>query len=310
MGLSEWVAESVERYRRESPTYATKRTYQELLKGVLRRVPNASGTPIWDRDWDVLLVLDACRYDAFHQRYADAGWYAGLDAVLSVGSASPEWMDNTFSAEYEDELARTSYITGNPYSADHVDPDRLGHLDEVWRRSWDSDTGTIRPEPLTASAVEHYREDRPDRMIVHYMQPHWPYVTDPVMYGFDPTNITGETSTENPFDKQNRGELSREEHFDRYLDNLEFIVDRVRETLLRAIDAESVVLTADHGTLFGEYGLYKHPANMPMRGIRRVPWVTTTAEDDGRYDPEPDLVSAESVDAERDQQLRDLGYVE
>lgn len=308
MGIGDWVRESASRYRRYDPRYATKRTLQELLTGALRRVPTPSGEPIWDREWDILCVLDACRWDAFERRYGDADWLRTVEPTISVGSASPEWLDETFAPAYRETLAETSYVTGNPYSADNGDLDALMNLEEVWRDSWDEETGTIRPESLTTRAVEHYRAERPDRMVIHYMQPHWPYVPDPVMYGFDPTDITGTGSTENPFDRQNRGDLTHEVHFERYLANLEYVVDHLRETLLCAVDADTVVLTADHATLFGDYGLYKHPANMPMRGIRRVPWAETSATDDGSYDPSAVDVDGE-VSASRDQQLRDLGYL-
>lgn len=308
MGLGDWVGESVDRYRRHDPRYATKRTIQELLTGALRRVPNPSGEPIWNREWDILCVLDACRWDAFKRRYGDVGWIRSAEPTISVGSASPEWLDETFAPAYRATLAETAYVTGNPYSADHGCLDALAHLDEVWRDSWDEETGTILPGPLTARAVEHYRAERPDRLVVHYMQPHWPYVPDPVMYGFDPTHVTEAGSTENPFDRQNRGDLDRDDHFERYLANLEFVVEHLRETLLQAVDADTVVLTADHATLFGDYGLYKHPANMPMRGIRRVPWAETSATNDGSYTPDTADIG-DGVETSRDQQLRDLGYL-
>lgn len=44
-------------------------------------------------------------------------------------------------------------------------------------------------------------------------------------------------------------------------------------------DAEKVVITADHGELFGECGGYGHPAGFPHPNPRKVHWVTTGAED-------------------------------
>jgi hypothetical protein len=309
MTVRDWVSESASRFREHSPTFAAKRSGQELLKGVLRRVPGPAGDPIWEREWDVLLILDACRYDVFRDTYRDADWIDNLESVQSVGSASPEWMDETFADEYRDEMAETAYVTGNPYSAEHVPRDALGALDEVWKRVWDDEMGTIRPEPLTNQAVKHYRSGNYDRVVVHYMQPHWPYVTDPLMYGFDPQHITSDNSTNNPFDRQNRGELSRSDHVDRYASNLEFVVEHLHETLLQAIDADSVVLTADHATLFGDYGLYKHPTRVPLPVLRRVPWAVTSATDTGEYDVTDLDPERDDVGRGREEQLRDLGYL-
>ena len=309
MSVYDWVAESADRFRRYPPRFAAKRTGQELLEGILRRVPSPAGDPIWEREWDVLVILDACRYDAFEDRYAGADWLSSLEPTTSVGSASPEWMDETFRPEYREEMASTAYVTGNPYSENHIPEDALGALDEVWRYVWDDERGTMPPEALTNQAVKHYRSGEYDRLIVHYMQPHWPYVTDPLMYGFDPDVIIGGGSTQNPFDRQNRGELSRAEHFERYVANLGYVVDHVRGTLLEAIDAETVVLTADHATLFGEYSLYKHPAHVPLPILRRVPWAVTSASDTGEFEPEDLAAEREELDTDREEQLHDLGYV-
>lgn len=310
MTFSDWATETSTRFREHSLRFATKRSGQELLMGALRRVPGPAGNPIWEQDWDVLLVLDACRWDVFFERYGNADWLDTVEPTTSVGSASPEWMDKTFTAAYEEEMESTAYVTGNPYSKDHVPESKLGLLDEVWRYVWDDDIGTIPPEQLTNQAVKHWRTGSYDRMIVHYMQPHWPYVTDPIMYGFDPQHITGEESTENPFDRQNRGELSRSDHLDRYGANLEYVVDHVRTELLTAIDADRVILTADHATLFGDYGLYKHPANIPLPVLRRVPWAVTSAKATDEFEPKNLRSDHQSSDVDRKKRLRDLGYME
>lgn len=309
MGFQDWVVESTERFRTESPRFAVKRSGQELIEGVLRRVPGPSGDVIWEREWDVLVILDACRYDVFDDQYRDTNWLRQLEAVDSVGSASPEWMDKTFRPEYQDQIASTAYVTGNPYSENHVSAESLGLLDEVWRYVWDEELGTIPPEPLTNQAVKHYRTGEYDRLIVHYMQPHWPYITDPLMYGFDPEHITGDGSTQNPFDRQNRGDLSRAEHLERYTANLDYVTEHLRETLLTAIDADIVAITADHATLFGDYGLYKHPTNVPLPILRRVPWAVTSASNTDQFEPTELSDTPLRNSASREQQLKDLGYL-
>lgn len=309
MGFRDWAVESAERFREYSFPFAAKRSGQEMLEGVLRRIPGPKGDLIWEREWDVLVILDACRYDVFEAEYSNADWLDSIEPTMSVGSASPEWMDKTFIPAYREEIASTAYVTGNPYSEDHVPEASFDLVDEVWRYVWDDDLGTIPPEPLTNQAVKHYRTEEYDRLIVHYMQPHWPYVTDPIMYGFNPEHITTKGSTENPFDRQNRGELSRKEHLERYTANLNYIVEHVREELLTAIDADIVALTADHATLFGDYGLYKHPAYVPLPVLRRVPWAVTSASDTGEFEPKELSIERQDLDVDKEDQLRDLGYL-
>lgn len=50
------------------------------------------------------------------------------------------------------------------------------------------------------------------------------------------------------------------------------------EDLLESIDADKVVITADHGEAFGEYNIHRHPLGIPIPELRRVPWVETSAE--------------------------------
>jgi hypothetical protein len=72
-------------------------------------------------------------------------------------------------------------------------------------------------------------------------------------------------------------------------------------------DAETVLITADHGNALGEWGLYGHAGGMPTSAMRDVPLVETTASDSGTYEPEvePETTSEESLK----EKLRDLGYV-
>ncbi len=89
-----------------------------------------------------------------------------------------------------------------------------------------------------------------------------------------------------------------------YRSNLEYALDSVR-TLLKSVDGD-VVITADHGNLLGEFGLYGHPDYVPVPALKRVPWCRTTAENEGKY--EPVEWSNESVKDDREELLRNLGY--
>jgi len=64
--------------------------YLRAIQAVGRRLPY--GTNVYDRSWDVLVVLDGCRADLLA---AVADEYDGLTAVgsiRSVGSSSSEWL--------------------------------------------------------------------------------------------------------------------------------------------------------------------------------------------------------------------------
>jgi hypothetical protein len=65
------------------------------------------GESIWNREWDVLCVLDACRADLFEEIVGDS------ETTTSVGATSRTWVSRTFDAcERPDSVG---YITGNPF---------------------------------------------------------------------------------------------------------------------------------------------------------------------------------------------------
>ena len=95
-----------------------------------------------------------------------------------------------------------------------------------------------------------------------------------------------------------------------YRANLRYALDDV-EVLLDNLDAERVVLTADHGNGVGEFGVYGHPSDLLVpTAIRRVPWVDTTARDTGDHDPAVWGESTTPADENVKEQLRALGYAE
>mgnify|MGYP002762815976 FL=1 len=90
-----------------------------------------------------------------------------------------------------------------------------------------------------------------------------------------------------------------------YLDEIRFALDEV-EIALNNIDANKVVITADHGEAFGEYGIYGHTVGSLHPQVRNVPWVETTATDNETYTPVIES-KRESQDT-TEEMLRALGY--
>lgn len=311
MTLADWVSMTATEVRQHGIAGLREPAYQ-LRLGLLRRLDWVrDGVPIYERDWDALLVLDGCRFDLLTEVVDEYDYIESAAAVDSVASSSTQWMQRNFGSSFADEVGRTAYVTGNPRSA-HSLPgrDRFAVLDEVWRYAWSDDHGTVLPDALTERAIAIGREHAPERLIVHYMQPHCPFVPDPI--GDVPTaaNELGESrerDTTVPWDRLRDGEVSRERVWEGYKANLRFVLDRL-DRLLTNLDADRVVITADHGNLLGEYGVYAHPAHVAVDELRRVPWCEATATDTGTVDP--DLTPDEdTVDADGlDDRLAALGY--
>ncbi|WP_232702901.1 hypothetical protein [Halobacterium wangiae] len=267
--------------------------------------------PVLERDWDLLVVLDACRADVFAE-VVGAGDYdlPTTETATSQGSTSKEWLSAVFGSADDDALAEVAYVTGNPYSTKMLDLSRFGHVDEVWRDGWDDDRGTIPPRPITNRAIEAGREQDTDRMVVHYMQPHFPSIVDG-----DDDGIALDDWGAQPmsvWEELRFGHRDVDDVWESYRRNLEAVLEDV-ELLLSNVDAERVVVTADHGNAFGEHYIFGHPGGVGIPALREVPWSVTAATDEGTHDPAADAEPTETTDEEVtdstvEDRLESLGY--
>lgn len=336
MTLKDWIDESQDRIDEYGWRNGGAEAAKAFLTGVLTRIGQEwnYGTSIYEKDWDVLLVLDTCRPDVLEEVAPEYEFLpSNVPTMNSLGSASPEWLAKNFSPEYApeymDEVENTAYITANLFSdglePEHVfddatfDPGRFLLCDEVWQYGWDDEYDTTPPDAMADRAISVMREQNPDRLIVHFMQPHTPYrmLYDKYPEWFDSTHGGDEDDAPHRRDRDWRlwqrlrhDVISREEVWEAYRDNLRWVLDEGVTPVLENVDAETVAITADHGEAFGEWGLYAHPHHVPAPVLKRVPWVTTTATDTGSYEPtlEPEIGNVSND--EITDRLAALGYHE
>lgn len=304
MTLADWIAETWFRLAADGFAGLAESGYEFYL-GLLRRFNRFApdGTSVYERDWDVLVILDACRVDVLREVADKYPFICEVSVHRSLGSCSPEWMNETFADDYQSDVAKTAYVTGNPFSERRLDISAFEHVDEVWKYAWDDETGTIPPRPVTDRAIATARNREPERLIIHYMQPHFPSIPEQLSEGISIESF--DETWRSPLNRLRDGELTRERVWDSYRQNLEYILDDL-PILLSNLDAETVAITADHGEAFGDYGVYEHPCGMPLRCLREVPWVETTATDEGEYEPQTETVSPDSQEIE--EKLTALGY--
>jgi hypothetical protein len=319
MTLQDWVDESRERIDEHGLVEGSIEAGKAFWTGAFCRfgehVWNYGDTIFEHGEWDVLLVLDTCRPDVLEEVAADYDYLpADVPTRTSAASASIEWVDkNLRNDEYAAELAETAYVTGNLFS-ENIEDGTLLMNDEVWQYGWSNEVYTTPPEVLADRAIDVHRSHDPDRMIVHFMQPHAPYRTliDRYPDWFNPPNPEDDDDPSHPawqlWENLRHGVISHEEVWEAYRDNLRWVLDDGVDLILENVDADRVAITADHAEAFGEWGLYAHPPYAPAPVLKNVPWVVTSAEDTGSYEP---TVEAETPDVEEDElneRLRALGY--
>jgi hypothetical protein len=297
MGFVDWLADSIGHVR-EAGFDGLKYAVNLLYMGALRRVlPSGGGENVFSKEWDVLLILDACRTDVLADVAPDYPFLDTPGTHRSTASTSREWMETTFVDEYRTEMADTVYVTANPYSR-AVDSDQFHAYEPLYDYGWDEELSTVPAETVTDVAVRSWREhgDDADRMIVHYMQPHLPSVPHPLTY---------ETEFLTGWQGLLIGNVDPDELWTAYERNLEYVLDSV-QLLLRNLEAETVAITADHGNAKGEGWVYGHPYGIPLDCLRTVPWYTTSGTDDDTYTPERH--DRQEADAEIEDRLAALGY--
>ena len=320
-----WIDDFREEWDAGNRYLATMGALQDLHNGLFFSVTSRYplGTNVFDREWDLLLVLDGCRVDAVEEVAPEYDFISTVDSIWSVGSASHEWICKTYTNDHIEEIRETMLISTNPfvpktfvnrefppstYSVpimwadwDVVEADDFGELWTIHEHEFKSLNLTPPPELVTENVIRAGREFDFDRTVVHYMQPHIPHGSKAYRERRAPTDVESD-----PWVSIRSGAATKEEVWENYLDNLRMVLDSI-ETLLENFDADTVAITADHGDLFGEFGAWGHPAGFVHPKLKKVPWVTTTAQDRQTVTPEVEIPK-QHTESDIDEQLRALGY--
>lgn len=231
---------------------------------------------IWNLDWDVLIVLDACRYDLFKEVYPK--YLKGkLQKVETPGHQTVLWRARTWTKKID-----SLYFSANPNirSKRWIDKvgdfcsDKFSKVYDLWDYAWDRKLSTVPPWNVNKEIKKEIKPDEKKKIIVHYMQPHGPWI--------------GETMLSVPFLKESEGDdpacwtlIQRFTNEQKKIipkahkDNLELVLVFVRD-LCEYFKDKKIIVTADHGELLGEGGKYLHHYNILPENLYRVlieiPW--------------------------------------
>ncbi|WP_380677659.1 hypothetical protein [Salinigranum sp. GCM10025319] len=264
---------------------------------------NANGIDVFAEDWDNLLILDACRYDYFAEQSTLDGT---LESRISRASATREWVHANFT---DRQLHDVVYVSANPNYrkvADDIGAEVHAYVD-VWRDDTLVGEGNtvVPPETVTKHAFDAAEEYPNKRLLVHYVQPHYPFIGPTGREYFDPTATLNEVSLK--YDLTD-GRLDRA-----YRENLDLVLDEA-ERLLATLDGKTVV-SADHGELLGErvrplpLRAYGHPNGVYVDELVKVPWLVHTRGERKKIVAEEPTDRDEVDDQALEEQLRNLGYV-
>ena len=238
-----------------------RRGFRKFLTCFFIKKPN--GVKVVNETWDYLIILDACRYDYFEKNYSE--YLEGkLYKKISQGSYTPEWLERNFSDKNNDIV----YVGGNDF-VERDFKDRFHFVDNVANYAWDEKLGTVKPNDITKAALRNKIKFPNKRIIVHYVQPHAPFV------GKERVKHLKFLDENKPawraFDMARMGLVSKEKLRKAYEENLKLVLKEVKE-LIKYIKGK-IIVTADHGELLSEYGLYGHRRELYFKELIEVPWL-------------------------------------
>lgn len=235
---------------------------------------NGSGIDVLEADWDNLIVLDACRADLFET--VGLGTLTGTyRRTQSRGSATKEWLDGNFS---DRRAPDTVYVTGCPMFLRQFN--QIGNtfhaVDHVWTDGWNSEYRTVLPETMLNRAKLAVTDWPNKRLILHFMQPHYPFLTET---DFDKTYPDEAAASDSLWLRIRKGELSVPvtDIWDAYRTSLARTLPFVNG-LIDSLPGKTVV-TADHGNMIGDRARpipvreWGHPPHLHTTQLLTVPWL-------------------------------------
>ena len=262
---------------------------------------NRDGIDVFDEDWDNLILLDACRYDDY--------------ARLTPFDGRPEWRESRGSASkqfvYGNFLNKTLhdvvYISGNQWYL-KLKEELGAEIHAFHNVERDTADGYVpSPENVTETALELADQYPNKRLIVHYMQPHKPYLGE-YSERFTYPRAQGLRET------LRASEVNRQQLVAAYRDNLRLALDHVK-TLVEALEGKTVI-SSDHGELLGErlspvpVRWYGHPRHIYVKELVDVPWHVVSDGPRKSITAESPVGEFSDSDAEQvEENLKDLGYM-
>jgi len=248
------------------------------------------------KTWNFLIILDACRFDLFAENIYD--YLDGhLIKAYSPASYTTQWLEKTWTRVYLD----ITYISATPYVNSFIplcrfDPrKKFSEIIDAWKLYWDWKYCTVPPWKvnkltmliLKVKGLRKAQKFQKRRFVIHYVQPHAPYLNERTPLFLPPYARYSEDSM-----LRKRGELGKgiplplmiiaylynmfkkKDYVDEilrkaYVSNLRTVLKYVAD-LITEIDGP-IIITSDHGELLGEYGIYFHPFDIPLPELRIVP---------------------------------------
>jgi len=266
-----------------------------------------------EEDRFLLIILDSCRLDYFRSEYA--GYYGGdLQQVYTTNTYTKQYLSQTWRTETD-----VTYVAGGPVIADRTfelsdssyrPSEHFAEIVDVWDMNYETELGVTPSEAVTQEALACDA----DQMVVHYFQPHAPYIGDVRLRSEGDLATRGDQShletraesLKEIYEMAESGRIDEPNLREAYVSNLHRVLEATTPLVEEATGR--TVITADHGELLGEDGRFFH-GGLPHPVLCELPWF----EVESVTGPVADVSAAERDGAGSGrsvkEQLQNLGYM-
>lgn len=245
---------------------------------------------IMKEEWNVLIILDATRYDIFETLNDIKGT---LEKVESLNTGTWMWIQDNFKKPYPNLI----YVSGNPmvskFKLSKIGLGDYFKIIDAWDIGWDSELNGVRPEPVTRIAIDTIKKYPNKRILIHYLQPHFPWLENPetnrgrgLLLEWTENKEKKHLHQMNTEEKKRfkgimwdyvkMGKASVEECREGYISNFIIVMEEVKKLLKEIPKDKIVIISADHGECLGfptEKGYVGHGPNLhEYRSLLEIPW--------------------------------------
>ena len=221
-----------------------------------------------ERDCFCLIVLDSARAD-FFRNVLHMFDHLKDTCELAYKEAWIDWCNTTtwFKTVFSDGPYDLVYVSGNPIVYKFA-TGKFRAFIHAFKECWEEKLRTVLPSCICKKVMLHLYP----RMVVHFLQPHYPYLglklpEHVVRIGLDAERaLSAAVKAGVPLDEIKRA----------YIAALKWGIAHVVK-LVERLPHNLIIVTSDHGELFGEEGRWAHPS-MPDTDIRHpalhvIPWL-------------------------------------
>lgn len=265
-------------------------------------------------NWNILIILDACRYDYFtkyYSRYLEGD----LKKVITPATHTSPWRKKVFGGRKWNDIV---YVSANPFINSRVEVNGFDarkcfyKVIDVWDWGWSEELGTVHPGEVNKAAKRTIWKYPHKKIIIHYLQPHAPYLSlrnwggeplknmiskkqdklNVLAHSFDRAKAWIRWKMVNLFGMEKVSKMRKllglpplcaidaalrnvgpEGVRRAYEQNLKIVLEEVAR-LIASLSGKKIVITSDHGELLGEKGDWEHRSGLDHSALIEVPWFT------------------------------------